>query len=505
MSSSNKIISVTSHKGQKIEWVDRCIASGTMKDVYFSPDKSYVVGFYRNKEKFDEQAKDRLRTIVGLYRERIIDGPNGDYWQHLICWPYDTVEYRGLTGVVVPCYKSNFFFAHGAVNNDFLGIKGKEKNGKWFASAKNQNRFLDRREKGDLLSYLRISILLSRATKRLHAGGLAHSDLSYNNVLIDPEGRQACIIDIDGLVVPGKYPPDVMGTPDFLAPEVIKTKHLSLDDKNRKLPSIHTDRHALSVLVYMYLLFRHPLKGGKINDSDPIKDEELSMGRDALFIENPTNPTNRPNLADLHPAELPYANIDQLPYTILGPYLKEMFDRAFIEGLHEPLKRPGADEWETALIKTVDLLQPCPNHNCSHKWFVFDNKVSPSCPYCKTPYTDALPVLNFYSSREENKFLPDNYRLMVYHNQYIYPWHTNRLVFPNEKLSEEQKQALGYFVKHQGKWILVNKNLPDLYDVNNKKTIPVGEHVVLEEGVKLLMERGIGGRLIHCQMANSKK
>ena len=94
---------------------------------------------------------------------------------------------------------------------------------------------------------------------------------------------------------------------------------------------------------------------------------------------------------------------------------------------------------------------------------------------------------------------------MVYHNQYIYPWHTNRLVFPNEKLSEEQKQALGYFVKHQDKWILVNKNLPDLYDVNNKKTIPVGEHVVLEEGVKLLMERGIGGRLIHCQMANSKK
>jgi hypothetical protein len=28
------------------------------------------------------------------------------------------------------------------------------------------------------------------------------------------------------LVVPGKYPPDVVGTPDFIAPEVVMTNHL---------------------------------------------------------------------------------------------------------------------------------------------------------------------------------------------------------------------------------------------------------------------------------------
>lgn len=83
----------------------------------------------------------------------------------------------------------------------------------------------------------------------MHAAGLCHSDLSYKNVLIDPEMGHACIIDVDGLVVPGKYPPDVVGTPDFIAPEVVKTSHLSKEDPNRVLPSITTDRHALSVLI----------------------------------------------------------------------------------------------------------------------------------------------------------------------------------------------------------------------------------------------------------------
>ncbi|TAJ09373.1 kinase [Marinilabiliaceae bacterium JC017] len=497
------VLTAISHKGKQIEWIDECIASGTMKDVFFSPDKSYVVGFYRDKDKFDARAKDRLQTIVGVYKDRIIDGPNGDYWEKLLCWPYDTVEYRGCFGVVVPTYRKDFFFSHGSINNDFLGIKGKEKNGKWFASAKNQNRFLDTREKGDLLSYLRISILLSRATKRLHAGGLAHSDLSYNNVLIDPEGRNACIIDIDGLVVPGKYPPDVMGTPDFVAPEVIKTKHLPLGDPNRILPSILTDRHALSVLIYMYLLFRHPLKGGKIYDQDPVKDEEMAMGHKALFIEHFSDKSNRPNLNDVHPAELPYADVDKLPYTILGPYLKELFDKAFIDGLHDPQKRPTANEWEDALIKTVDLLQPCLNPHCSHKWFVFDNKLAPKCPYCNTPYTEALPVLNFYSSRSKGNYLPDNYRLMIYNNQYLYQWHTNRLVFPNEKLADPQKKPVGYFVKYQGKWVLVNQNLPDLYDVTNKKEIPIGKYVILEDNGQILLDKANGGRLVLVQMVNN--
>lgn len=31
--------------GSPVEFMDEVIGSGAMKDVYFSPDKSYVVGF----------------------------------------------------------------------------------------------------------------------------------------------------------------------------------------------------------------------------------------------------------------------------------------------------------------------------------------------------------------------------------------------------------------------------------------------------------------------------
>ncbi len=106
------------------------------------------------------------------------------------------------------------------------------------------------------------------ALAHTHAAGLAHSDLSYKNVLIDPVSQSAAIIDIDGLVVPGKFPPDVVGTPDFIAPEVYATMNLQKNDPNRKLPSQTTDRHALAALIYEYLLYRHPLRGKKVWDID---------------------------------------------------------------------------------------------------------------------------------------------------------------------------------------------------------------------------------------------
>lgn len=495
-----QIIKVKATDGSQVEFVDEIIGSGGMKDVYFSPDKSYVVGFFRDKQ--DMNARDRLENITGVYRERIFNQEGGEYWKDLFCWPTKIVEYGGKLGLVCPTYQSCFFFTKGSINNDFLGIKGKEKEGKWFASAKNQNKFLATEERGNWFRYFQICIRISRAVKRMHAAGLAHSDLSYKNVLIDPVSGNAAIIDIDGLVVPGKYPPDVLGTPDFIAPEVIASKHLPLNDPNRKLPSIATDRHALAVMIYMYLFYRHPLRGSKVYDLDSTKDEELSMGIKALFIEHPTNTDNRLKSNQLSPDQLPQADPQKIPYTVCGPYLKEMFDRAFIQGLHTPSLRPTADEWEQALLKTVDLMQPCQNPKCWHKWFVFDNTFKPQCPFCNTLYSGQLPILNLYSSRGDGKFTPDNYRLMVYNNQYLYPWHVNRNISPNEKITNEQKKPMGYFVFHNNKWLLVNQRLVDLEDKSENIKIAIGSAVELIDGKKILLSKDEGGRLIVVQVVN---
>lgn len=492
--SKNNTIKLKAKDGSQVEFVNEVIGSGAMKDVYFSPDKSYVVGFF--KKKLDMNARDRLEHITGIYRERIFNQIGGEYWQNLFCWPTKIVDWNDLTGIVCPTYPKHFFFSDG-------NFKGKEKEGKWFASAKLRNRFLTAEQKGTWLNHLLICIQIARAIRRLHAAGLAHSDLSYKNILVDPESGKACIIDIDGLVVPGKYPPDVVGTPDFIAPEVLESRSLPIHDQNRKLPSIHTDRHALAVLIYMYLFYRHPLRGGKVNDLDPAKDELLSMGEKALFIEHPTDKSNRPKIDQLSKAELPQGDVNKLPYSIGGPYLKTLFDRAFIDGLHNPSLRPSAADWEEALIRTTDLIQPCQNKQCESKWFVFDNTKHPRCPFCGTAYHGQLPVLNLYYSPKAGTFKPENYRLMVYDKQSMYKWHVNRFIVPNEKISPDDKKPVADFHFHKGQWILINRKLDSLFDKNSNTKIEIGEHVELTDGKKILLSDENGGRLVVVQLVNN--
>ncbi|MFA7241567.1 MAG: kinase [Sulfuricellaceae bacterium] len=495
------IIKAKTFDGQTVEFVDEVIGSGAMKDVYFSPDKSYVVAFYKTKQ--DAQAKERLQMITGKYREGILSQAGGDYWKNLFCWPTAMLEHDGRLGLVAPTYPKHFFFEHGSKNNDMLGIKGKEKEGKWFAAANLRNRHVDPRELGDWRSHLKVCVLLSRAVRRMHMAGLAHSDLSYKNVLVDPSNGYACVIDVDGLVVPGKYPPDVVGTPDFIAPEVVMTCHLAKDDPKRHLPRRETDQHALAVLIYMYLLYRHPLRGGKVHDvNDELRDENLSMGEKAMFVEHPTDKSNRIRVADAKPTELPWADTGKIPFGVTGPYLAPLFLQSFVTGLHDPAMRPSANDWETALVKTVDLIQPCRNPACAQKWYVFDNSTKPCCPFCGTPFKGKLPVLNLYSSHKEGQYRPDNHRLMVWTEQSLFLWHVNNLIAPNEKLADDQKKRVGYFVFHNDVWWLVNERLSDLMDVATKTPIPIGSKIELKDGQQILLAKGDGGRLVVVQMVD---
>ncbi len=493
------IVNLKATDGTPMQFVDGPPKQGGMKDVYFAPDRSYVVAFYRKQQ--DANAKDRLQNIVGRYRESIFNQPGGDYWQNLFCWPTHIVEHKGLLGIKVPCYASHFFFKHGSTNGDMLGIKGNEKEGKWYSSGTNLQKYLAPEERGTWIDYFKVCLRIARAVRRLHAAGLAHSDLSYKNVLIDPLSGNAAVIDIDSLVVPNKYPPDVVGTPDFIAPEVISTMHLPVGN-GRHLPRIETDRHALAVLIYMYLLHRHPLKGGLVH---PAQSEEermsLEMGSKALFVEHGFDSRNRPNLKEIKKSDLPFSDVTQMPYSITGPHLQKLFDQAFITGLHQPNLRPTADEWENALLRTVDLLQKCANPACSHKWFVFANKAKPICPFCNTAFTGQLPMLDLYSKRGSS-FKPDDHRLMVYTGQYLFEWHTDRLVGNNERLTLEQKKPVGYFTFHKGKWMFTNQRLANMKDCTKQPAVPVPINTAIEliDGQQLLFNASDTGRLARVQL-----
>jgi uncharacterized Zn-finger protein len=170
----------------------------------------------------------------------------------------------------------------------------------------------------------------------------------------------------------------------------------------------------------MYLLYRHPLRGGNyFGQIDEVEEENFLMGSKALFVEHPTDSKNR-NFKREYGENLekfkPWTDLAKTPYTITGPYLKELFDQAFIKGLHNPIERPTADAWEQALIKTNDLKLECSNKQCEQKWFIYNNTKDTKCPFCNTKYNNTIPVLDLFYQFKPNVWKPENQRIVVYNN-----------------------------------------------------------------------------------------
>jgi DNA-binding helix-hairpin-helix protein with protein kinase domain len=447
--------------------------SGGMKKTFFTPDRQLVVQFYHDQEAArDPQRRARLEAVLGRFNPTC-EGPQADYWRRLFCWPLALVIQPGL-GLVAPTYPASYFFADGP-------FRGKEKEGRWFTSPR-LRRMLPPAERGDWRGYFRVAILVARAVRRLHQAGLAHSDLSCRNVLIDPAAGAATVLDIDSLVVPQLFAPDVLGTPGYIAPEVLGSLHLPLADPGRKTPSARTDQHALAVLIYEYLLHRHPLRGPKIHSPDSAEeDERLAMGARALFVEHPSDRSNRPD--DL--------GVD---YSVVGPHLRELFDRAFLRGLHAPGSRPAAIDWERALIRTWDLLHPCGNAACSHGWFVLAPAGPAACPFCGWRSPRPVPALKLRAERRAGQWSPDG--LVVVHDRVsLFRWHAFAGVFPGE---EADATPLAYFAHSEGRWLLVNQGLPGLTGPDGARVAP-GQGLALRAGDLVRLAREPNGRLAEVQ------
>jgi serine/threonine protein kinase len=478
-----KPLTATLDNGQQIEYLPEVIGEGGMKRVHFTPDRKSVVCFFKDSQVgADPQRRSRLQSIVDQFNPTT-DPVVGAYWNELFCWPTGIVVSPEI-GVVAPTYPGNFFFQEG-------NFKGKEKQASWFTSPK-LRRFLPASELGDWLKYIHISTRLARAVRRMHSAGLAHSDLSNKNVLIDPKSGAAVIIDCDSLVVPQIYPPDVLGTPGYIAPEVLATQELELTDPRRNLPSITTDRYALAVLIYEYLLGRHPLRGPKVNSVvSAEEDERLSMGSRALWIEHPSDSSNRPK----DPQFL------KVSYAELGPYLAPLFVRAFVDGLQDPNARPDAGEWERALVKTTDLLHPCENASCSHKWFVFEPQKK-ACPWCGTRLTETTALLNFYREGSKGQFKSENHRLVVFHHQRLFKWH----MFDNQYAGERaDRHPQAYFAKQGNEWWIVNQASDAMVIMTGaatpNKPLATNQGEVLRDGMQIYLSRAGHGRLAVVQMA----
>lgn len=439
--------------------------SGAKKKVYFAPDKSYAVGVFVKEP--DQKSRERLTELVSTYYKGLFEHEGKEVWKERFCWPYDIIKTsKGNLGIVMPLYSSDFLFQKGQI------LKGEEKKGSHFAIPIGRMQ-VDPEELGNWKNMLECSWDLARTVRRLHMAGLSHSDLSYNNVLLNPTKGKVLVIDVDELVVPGKYDPGVFGTRGFIAPEVYGGK---------ELPSQYTDLHAMACLIYLYLLHRHPLVGGKRHKASTAEEEEvLAYGKEALFVEDSKDPSNRPAKQGLAPVD--WTDVQKLPCEKTGPYLSKLFHRAFEAGLHNPKQRPSAAEWEEGLMKTYDLIVPCDNARCTEKYFVL-NKAK-TCPFCDQKLSYQLPVFEVFFQKQ-GQWEPLRKKLYGVKDKQLHKWHFFSDCTLNEKLPKEDRKAIAFLRLYQGQWIFYNIGMKDLAVVEGTTTnsLPINGKIIIKQGME---------------------
>lgn len=186
------------------------------------------------------------------------------------------------------------------------------------------------------------SFHLADSFLRLHAKGLCYKDISFGNVFFHPRNGDVRICDIDNVDVNGR-PGAILGTPGFMAPEVLL---------RRAGPSTQTDLHSLAVMLFNILMMGHPLDGQRA--SGPLTPEAMQAiyGSNPLFVFDPEDNSNRPI-----PGEQ-----DQViaRWNIYPKFIRDLFMRAFTAGLHDPLNgRVREGEWREAMAHLHDALFPC--------------------------------------------------------------------------------------------------------------------------------------------------
>ncbi len=187
----------------------------------------------------------------------------------------------------------------------------------------------------------------------LHSQGLCYRDISFGNAFFDPDNGDVLIADNDNVSVDGAAVLGVLGTPRFMAPEIVR---------GEAMPSTNTDLYSLSVLIFYMLMVAHPLEGAKEASIKALDLPAMTKiyGTDATFIYDPNDDSNRP-VPGIHDNALAF-------WRIYPQFLRDIFTRAFTVGLRDPVNgRVRESEWRGEMIRLRDAIFYCAN--CSMENF----------------------------------------------------------------------------------------------------------------------------------------
>jgi DNA-binding helix-hairpin-helix protein with protein kinase domain len=215
---------------------------------------------------------------------------------------------------------------------------------------------------------------LAHSFLHLHSQGLCYRDISFGNIFFDPDTGEIAICDNDNVTVDGDRAGGILGTPRFMAPEVVR---------GDSLPSTQTDLFSLAVLLFYLFLVHHPLEGKRelaIHSFDLPAMTKL-YGTHPLFIFDPADQANAP-VPGHHDNAI-------LSWPIYPQFLRDLFTRAFTDGLHDSDHgRVREGEWRAAMIRLRDSVLYCGQCGTENFYDVDALRASggaaPACWSCKT-------------------------------------------------------------------------------------------------------------------------
>ena len=223
-----------------------------------------------------------------------------------------------------------------------------------------------------LQNVLKACFRLADGFHQLHLKGLCYKDISLGNLFLEPGSGRILICDNDNVDIDGRGQGSVLGTPGFMAPEVLL---------GQARPSASSDLFSLAVLLFRLLTRHDPFRGERelaIRCLDEPARRRL-YGEEALFIFDPLDRRNRPDPQE-HAAAL-------ITWPIYPSALQALFVQSFGPGLRQPQLRTLTGQWTQALGRCLDQRRLCPA--CGQETFPAP-ELSSSCWNCGHQLEPAL-------------------------------------------------------------------------------------------------------------------
>ena len=315
----------------------------------------------------DPQLRERLQQSIRL------GAPNEDF-----LWPLAVLEPTTTSRSRIRASPAGFGYLMALRPGDFLGA----------------HQHAGGAIEISLQNVLKACFHLAEAFHQLHLKGLCYKDISLGNLFLQPGSGRILICDNDNVDVDGRGSGSVLGTPGFMAPEVL----LGL-----ARPSAGSDLFSLAVLLFR-LLTRHDPFRGQQELAIRCLDEPARRrvyGEEALFIFDPHNSANRPDPIE-HSAAL-------ITWPIYPDALQRLFVQSFGPGLHQPNQRTLTGQWKQAISHCLDQRQLC--QHCGQETFPTADAPSRcwSCSSALTPPVQLQLPHGRVSATDGNELQPHHF------------------------------------------------------------------------------------------------